>query len=437
MLKSGVDVETDEDKKTRDEYLQKATDKIFHYLRSSNFDLAVHECYYDLAVGTAALVVKRGTPECPLMFYSIPIDQLAVEQSINGYIESCYRTFGEVRISEIMLMWPNAKLPDWMMQMYQDDPNAVVKNLYEGVVYRVHKRDKPYTLVLWVDNGILLEEDMDSSPWVIFRWNKINNEIMGRGPVMDALPSILSLQEVMRLELTAANFNICKPYMAYSDGVFNPWTFQLTANTVIPVSPNGAGTWPIQAFPDVANPAFMQLTSQDLRQQINKLLYAEPLGPTNAPTRTATELAIRQRNLAEEIGPVFTRLQQEFLSRVIKRVVFVLQELGLLESITINNQDVQIEYQSPLVAAQGQQDVATFTEWYQVQQGVLGEAAVTAINPAAFPQWSATKMNIDPTLVNTPEGIQQMLQAKQNEMNMMQQQAQGGMNGNPGQPGPV
>jgi hypothetical protein len=118
-------------------------------------------------------------------------------------------------------------------------------------------------------------------------------------------------------------------------------------------------------------------------------------------------------------------------------VVFVLQELGLLESITINNQDVQIEYQSPLVAAQGQQDVATFTEWYQVQQGVLGEAAVTAINPAAFPQWSATKMNIDPTLVNTPEGIQQMLQAKQNEMNMMQQQAQGGMNGNPGQPGPV
>ena len=72
--------------------------------------------------------------------------------------------------------------------------------------------------------------------------------------------------------------------MAYSDGVFTPWTFQLSANTVIPVARGNAGEWPIAAMPDVANPNFMQLTSNDLRAQINKLMFADPLGdPKDTP----------------------------------------------------------------------------------------------------------------------------------------------------------
>lgn len=424
-LEAGINI-PEEQRQMVNEYLQRTTDVIFNYLRHSNFDLAVSECYYDLAIGTAIMVINEGdTDEQPLRFYSIPLAQLAFEESINGYIESAYRTWGEVKISEIEIMWPNAILPSWMIAQLEQDPNATIKNLYEGVIY-CHGDKKPYKYVLWIDSDIMLEEEDDSSKWIIFRWSKINNEVMGRGPVMDALPSILSLNEIARLELTSANLNICKPYMAYSDGVFNPWTFKLEPNTVIPISPlaGSSGNYPLIPMPDVANPAFMQLTSMDLRQQINKLLFAEPLGPVNTPTRTATELALRQRSLAEEIGPLFTRLQQEFLSRVISRVMRILEKRGLIEKLVINGETISVRYQSPLVIAQGQQDVNTFVEYAQILQAIYGpEYAVANLNPVETPMWIAEKLGIDKKLIPTKEGIEQMLEQqmeKQQEMEDLQ-----------------
>ncbi len=418
-LEAGSDIPEDQ-KDEANKILQAMNDKIFDYLRHSNFDLAINECYMDLAVGTAVLCCNEGDDDNPLKFYSIPLAQMAFEESINGYIESAYRTWGEVKISEIEIMWPNAVIPAHLIQQMDNDPTATIKSLYEGVVY-VHGDKKPFKYVLWLDSDILLEEEDVSSPWIIFRWSKINNEVMGRGPIMDALPSILSLNELARLELTAANLNVCKPYMAYSDGVFNPYTFVLTANTIIPVSPNSSGQFPLQALPDVSNPQFMQLTSMDLRQQINKLMFAEPLGPVNAPTRTATELAIRQRSLAEEIGPIFTRLQQEFLSRLIQRVIHILQLKGFIEPLMINGKLIKVRYQSPLVIAQGSQDVDNFLQYYQALASILGpESAIVTVNPVELPIWMASKLGVDMRLLPTREGLSETLQS-QSEMAQIEQ----------------
>ena len=87
-------------------------------------------------------------------------------------------------------MWPNANHPQWMLQKLLKDPNATVKNLYEGIVY-MHGDEEPYKYVVWIDSDILLEEAEKTSKWIVFRWSKINNEVMGRGPALDALPSIL------------------------------------------------------------------------------------------------------------------------------------------------------------------------------------------------------------------------------------------------------
>ena len=86
---------------------------------------------------------------------------------------------------------------------------------------------------------------------------------------------------------------------------------------------NANGQFPLQPLPDTANPAFMQLTSTDLRMQINKLMFADNLlPPEKAPQTTAYEIAVRQRNLAEEIGPAFTRLQQS-LCRALLAMLFI------------------------------------------------------------------------------------------------------------------
>ncbi len=428
LLEAGNEI-PEEMREEVNKYLQNTTDTIFNYLRHSNFDLAINECYYDLAVGTAVLQINEGPDEDPLRFYSVPLAQACFEESVNGSIESSYRTWGEVRIQELMIMWPNADLPEWIRTAFESDPNASVKSLYEGVVYVIGDA-KPYKYVVWIDSDILIEEESTSSPWVIFRWSKTNNEIMGRGPIMNALPALLSLNEIFRLELTSANMNVCKPLMAFSDGVFNPWTFKLTANTIIPISPSSSGQPPIIPFPDTANPNFEQLVVMDLRNQINALMYADPLGPINAPTKTATELALRQKSLAEEIGPLFTRLQQEFLSKVIDRVIHILQIKGLLEPLILDNgREIKVRYQSPLVVAQGKQDVMGFMDYVSVLKATFGEeGALRYIDPVKTVLWIADKLGIDKNLIPPEEGLKEFAknaseQNQQAEMQMMQQGA--------------
>ena len=413
--------------------LQRATDIIFSYIRASNFDLAINECYYDLALGTAVLVINEGPDDNPLLCASIPLDQVAIEESINHRIDTCFRTWYEVRIADIKSMWPRAKLTAAMEQQLKEDPNALAKNLIEAVLYMVDDKVFPYRYVLWNNEDMLLNEEHDSSEFIIFRWSKINNETFGRGPIVNALPSILSLQTAAYFEMTSANLNICKPYMAYADGVFNPWTFRMAPNTVIPVSPNTDGQFPIQPLPDVANPAFMQLTSADLRAQINKLMFADPLGNIDeTPTKTATEIAIRQNNLLEEIGPIFTRLQQEFLNRTIERVIYILTKKGLLPRIEVNGRAIKLRYKSPLTISQGQQDVQTFLQYQQIMQQLMGpEAALAYLNTVKAPAWLANKLGVDPSVINTEEEMTQFFQSRQNQMQQLQ--LQGALNGT-GQP---
>ena len=61
--------------------------KLFDYIHDSNFDVVINECYFDLAIGTSCLVINQYTDEQPLLFTSIPMDKLAIEEAMTGKIE--------------------------------------------------------------------------------------------------------------------------------------------------------------------------------------------------------------------------------------------------------------------------------------------------------------------------------------------------------------
>jgi len=412
----------EEFKAEANEKLQAYNQRLFEYIRSSNFDMAINESFQDLLTGTGVLVANEGpSDETPLVFGSIPLAQVAIEESINNRAESCYRTWQEVKITDIEIMWPRAKLTENMRTLMEQDPTTTLKNVVEAVIYN-HGSPFPYNYCIWHESDILLDEEDTSSPLIIFRSSKLNNEVFGRGVAMDALPSIMSLQTAFYFEMTAANLNICKPYMAYSDGVFNPWTFSMQPNTVIPVSPTTGGQFPIQPLPDVANPAFMQLTTADLRLQINKLMFADPLGPAEVQPRTAYELSQRQRELAEEIGPMFTRLQDEFMRPVIHRIIHILEKKGLLPKIVIDGKVISVKYKSPLSATQGQQDVQNFVQYQQIMQSIVGpESALLYCKPEQVGEWIANKMSIDQKLYKTSEEMQKFFK-EQNEIKMQREE---------------
>ena len=405
-----------------DEYMK----QIFRYIHQSNFDVSINECYYDLGVGTAGLVVNSHTDEEPLMFTSMPIDRLAIEESLDNKIGSWYRTWEDIRISEIQLRWPNAKLNNELIADMMADPTATIDKVYEGCIRFPHLKPE-YKYCVWYGDTILLNEDKVNNPGIVWRFKKVNSETWGRGPVMEALPSIISLNEMARVELASANLNTFRPYMAFSDGVFNPHTFRLEPFTIIPIQPVGTdGQVPLIPLGDSSNPQFGEMKITDLRMQVKSLLFDENVNESESvQPQTATELVIKQQKLANQIGPNFSRLQQEFLAPLIKTVANILEKRGLLERPKLNGNYIVFKYKSPLEAAQGQQEIAVFTQYVQLMQGIIGpEFTNMYINPAKMPYLIAEKLQIDPQLLNKPEMVAQVMQGFQQQMMQANIQAQ-------------
>jgi len=430
-----VDPEFDEDDAgiSRDDAQRMLNDymrKLFDYIHDSNFDVVINECYFDLSVGTSCLVINQYTDEQPLLFTSIPMDKLAIEEAMTGKIESWYRNWEDVKANEITVRWPKAVLPQELIREIKNNPDYTIKMVYEGVMYNP-QRDKKYQYVVCSDNDIFYTEDFEVNPGIVWRFQKTNADTYGRGPVMDALPSIISLNELARIELAAANLNTFKPYMAFNDATFNPNTFKLQPMTIIPIAPLGSsGQPPLIPLPDTSNPQFSQLTIQDLRMQIRSLLFADSLIPTDTKQPvSATQIMIQNQTLAERIGPLFSRLQQEFLWPVIERCSYILDKMGLLPYPQIDRKMISFVYRSPLALAKGQEQIARFTQFFQLLQGISGpEAAQIFINPMEYPYLLADLMQIDNRLLNAPAEVAQVMQDQQNKRNeqqmMMEQQAQ-------------
>ena len=94
------------------------------------------------------------------------------------------------------------------------------------------------------------------------------------------------------------------------------------------------------------------------------------------------------------------------MPRLIGNVVYLLKRRGLIEDFEINGKEIQLRYQSPLVVAQGQQDVQNFIQWYSLIQGIYADAAPTYLNPVEAPLWMAEKMGVNMKVLNSREQLE-------------------------------
>lgn len=436
------------DEEQRTEYqkvLSNYMREIFKYIHKSNFDVTIGEAYFDLAVGTSCLVINpQADIKNPLLFTSVPVDQLAIEESIDGKVHTWFRTWKSVRVDEITLRWPEAVLTQELTHQMEMNPNATTR-LVEGVTFHASAQKKFRYSVYnspggggaqgtgagggnsgsGIINGEpLLERDMEVNNGIVWRFQKTNNEWWGRGPVMFALPAIMRANEMAKIEFASANLNVFRPYMGFSDNVFNPHTFKLEPMAIIPIAPIGTnGQVPLIPLPDSSNPVFGQTTLIDLRAQINNLMFADPLGPVDAPARTATELVLRQQGLAEKIGPLFTRLEQEFLWPILEVTMYHLDKMGIVPKPQIDGVDISFEYRSPLSYAKGQQDLATLTQYVQVMQGIMGpDVTQLLINAEETPWLIAEWLQMDMRLLNSKQDIKEAAEKMQQQQQLMQQQ---------------
>ena len=404
--------------------LDRITDLLHEGLRNSNFNAELHEGFQDLGLGTMNMLVEEGRFAGDLHFTSVPPTNLALMPGNMDSVSGWFRWNNEMDLTEIKHRYPDAKYSEKMASEQKRNPTRKTK-IIEATLYDQSDRFKDeytYYLISETDNHILKKATLKgrgSVPWITTRWSKSGFEVWGRGPVLQAMPAIKTLNLTVQLILENAEMAIAGSYVYDDDGVFNPDNITIQPGTFIPRSP-GSSIDTLQApgrF-DVA-----QLVLDDMRRNVRKALFIDELDtrPNARTPLSATEVSERLADVARDMGAVAGRMQKEFLTPLVERIIKIYSDQGILDIPKVDGRTLRILPVSPLLRAQDQQDVADFVRFQQTVAGTFGPEITPALyDQAAVIRYLAQKFGVMEELLADENQVQQNAQLMQQLMQMQQ-----------------
>ena len=408
------------------EELDRITDLLHEGLRNSNFNAEMHEGLQDLGIGTMNLLCEEGRFQGDLHFTSVPPTNLALLPGRMDGVSDWFRWNDNMDITEVKHRYPKAKYTEKMLTEQGKNPKRKTK-IIEATVY--DEQDKfrdeyTYYLISETDNEILIKERLKgrgSSPWITTRWSKSGFEVWGRGPVLQAMPAIKTLNLTVQLILENAEMAIAGSYVYDDDGVFNPDNITIQPGTFIPRSPGSS----IESLQSAGRFDVAQLVLDDMRRNVRKALFIDELDtrPNARTPLSATEVSERLADVARDMGAVAGRMQKEFLQPLVERVVHIYKKQGLIDIPKVDGRELRIVPVSPLLRAQDQQDVSDFVRFQQTVASTFGpEITPVLYNQEQVIRFLAQKFGIKEELLASQSQVQNNVQTMQQIMQMQGQQ---------------
>lgn len=378
---------------------------IYDNINHSNFSTKINEAYQDVGISTGIITCEEGDGiESFLTFDSVPIEDVAIEESQNGVNENVYKEF-DIRIDEIEETIKGAKLHHEMLKKMAEDPTAKV-TLVEAVIK--NKARKFEHVVWWEERDfeVFRTDDDDTSAYIVFRESVPSKGRYGTGRIIKKLYTIKVLNEIKRMDLTNAGFAIAGAWTLRDDSEINPYNIKMEPGTVIPVASNDSRNPTLKSLDRPGDFQLAQLKVQELQDEVRKILLNQPLGEVSrTPVRTLGEVQERVTENIEVTSAAFSRFQTELLEQLIKRIVDVLQKAGAIRPIIVDGKEITIKFTSPLAKQQDQKDVDTIVNFSATLQatGIPLQTVGSKIKFEEVPQFIAKQIGLDSSLIRTPE----------------------------------
>jgi len=404
------------------EVLESVTEIAFEILNSSNFNTAVSEFYYDLAVGTGVLLVLPGNDYQPINFVCVPIAQIALDDGPFGTVGCVYRTH-EMSKRLMEQTWPDAKIQT-LSDEDLDSKHKIVEASYQSETGTTF-----YDVILQATSERIVEREFSYNPWIVTRIAKIAGEVFGRGPLIQASPDLQMLNKVKELSLMHAQLNAFGIYTVADSDILNVDNITLNPGMFIPVSRNAGPNGPsIAPLPRAGDVNLQQFMVQELQTNIRQMLLDNKLPPDTGPVRSATEIMARIKQIKQITGPFFGRLMFEFVQPLWQAIISILLEKNLIslppELSKIDSFFVRVKVLSPIAQEQALEDVENTVNAMQIVQSLGGEQALMmAYKMEDFGEWIGNKLGTPNVLIRSEEERKQiMMQAQQAQQAQLEQQ---------------
>jgi hypothetical protein len=396
--------------------LAESTDVMFSHVHHSNMSTQVHESFQDLAIGTGSYDVMGGPlGGKSLNFNAIPLTELVLEEGPQSTIETTYRELS-VPARLIARQWPGAVLPQTLQKIVTDKPGQKV-DLLEAVIYDPDRAIWEGACVWTKEKERIWGASWQTNPRIVFRWSVTPGEIYGRGPIMQVLPDIKTANKVVEFILRNAALIVAGMWTATTDSALNPYNFRPAPGAVIPVQSNDQKNPTIRALERSGDLRLGFEVLSQLQESIKKALFQNLREPSDAVI-SATQFAIEDRELVNQIGSSFGRLQTEVVEASVSRIIDVLAQRRSMPNIRLDGREVILKHTSPLARAQDMDDLITLQ---RTLEAAPEEAIALGIKVEELGTWVAQKTGLDPRLIRDP-GERAQLQKQAAEIIAAQQQ---------------
>jgi len=404
------------------EWLEDCTRVLNQAFNRSNFQQEIFELYHDLiAFGTAALFIAEDD-ENEIRFKNIHISEIYITENEKGNVDSLTRKF-KMQAKNIYNAFPNVQLPEELEKKINNAPYDNINIIHSVYPSTEYGNNKYVSCYVHEDSGFLLsEKGFKEFPYAVPRYLKSSNETYGRSPAMNALPDVKMLNLMSKTSIKAAQKQIDPPLMVPDDGFLMPIRTvpgglnYYRAGTRERIEPLNIGA---------NNPVGIQMEDQR-RDAIRQNFFVDQLLSVQGPQMTATEVIQRNEEKMRILGPVLGRLQSELLQPLITRCFNILLRNNKFKEIPdfIGNQNIEIEYVSPLAKAQKTGELNSLIRGIEIMGSLQNIAPVfDYLDTDNLVNHIKDVLGIPAKILRSKGEVQQIRAEQQNQM-MQQQEMQ-------------
>ena len=367
-----LDEGLDEDEQVK-RWLEVAEERLYRalYDRRARFIQRSGEVDEDLVTfGTGVLFVGEGQALNRLLFRSFHLKDVVLAENGEGEIDTLFislrltarqaaQRFGEAALGK--------DTREALTNGGEDKPFTFLQVVTPRAERDGRRRDNRNlsfaSLVIDVQSEHQVSESgYHEFPFAVPRWDTAAGEVYGRSPGMIALPDANTLQQMGKTLLVAGHKAVDPPLLVGDDSVFGtPKTFPGGITTFDMQAARDLGRIPIEPLQTGFNLPLGREMQKDARDQIWAAFFRNVLQlPVDAPRMTATEVLERKEEFIRTIGPVFGRLESDYIGQVVERAFNILLRSRAFPEPpeALQGREVVFDYASPVEQARRQIEAA-------------------------------------------------------------------------------
>lgn len=416
------------------EWFEEVEDRLDTVMARSNFYQEAAQMFEDLVIFGSGPMIIYEDDEDLIRCYTPCCGEYLLQSSSANRVETMGRLF-VMTISAIVEMFGLENCPLEVQKMWREKGGALE---VEKIVAHLIEPNSPLSIPSMggeagvVPGGFAWRESYwiwgASSEWPLSlagfhdqphicpRWAVTSNDAYGRSVGMDVLPDVLQLQ-VMTSRLAEAQEKMVRPPMLASIDMKNE------PASILP----GKVTYVQSLTPDKGmRPAYLvepriqefMMTLEKIQLRIREGFFNDLFAQLEQITKemTAYEVAARNSEKLQVLGPVIERLQNEALAPAIKRIFNILFRKNLLPPLPPSLQGIPlgIEYVGILALAQKAAKTASLERFAQTMD-VLQQQHPEVADCWSVDAWAAEfgqELFVPSSVMNDPKKIAALRQIR-------------------------